>query len=194
VRIRIVIVIALALSLVVPTSSAVGQQPTTMLCVAVIGQAPGSGWDPVSLGTAIAAGDASFAIVADPALCASAGQPSPAATHDLSGSVEIRWDSGYATWTLADGVCWGRDAFADIAEGALVSVRDGDGSLLATGRLGVGKPSTGKHGQCTFPYDIPEVPDASFYAVGIADRGGPTYSRAEMDAQGWRLDLSIGGG
>ena len=35
-------------------------------------------------------------------------------------------------------------------------------------------------------------PDAAFYTLRVANREAPSYTREELDEQGWRIDLSIG--
>ena len=45
---------------------------------------------------------------------------------------------------------------------------------------------------CQFSWTI-EVEDADFYVFEIANREGPTYSRADLEEAGWIVGLTLGG-
>jgi hypothetical protein len=44
---------------------------------------------------------------------------------------------------------------------------------------------------CEFSWTV-EVEDADFYVIEIANREGPTYSRADLEEAGWTVGLTIG--
>lgn len=79
--------------------------------------------------------------------------------------------------------------YSDLADGAAVSVSDGSGNLLATGRLTGG---TQKMSGVSWTFTLEDVPDADFYRVQVANRGELPYSRADLEAQGWTVSASLG--
>lgn len=85
--------------------------------------------------------------------------------------------------------CVGTGGYNDIAPGVSVTVRDGSGSTLATGRLGEGEALTGLG--CTYKFNV-EVPDAAFYRVEVSHRGELEYSKAELENADWKVDASLG--
>ena len=64
-----------------------------------------------------------------------------------------------------------------------MTVRDGAGAVLATTALTGGTLS--KAG-CTFAFRI-HVPDADAYRVQVGRRDPLTFSREELDKQGWSV-------
>ena len=46
---------------------------------------------------------------------------------------------------------------------------------------------------CTYKFTIPALPDSDFYKVEVSHRGGITYSKADLEAQGWSVSTSLGG-
>lgn len=85
--------------------------------------------------------------------------------------------------------CVGTGGYNDIAAGVSVTVRDGTGSTLATGRLGKGEALAGIG--CTYKFDV-VVPDADFYRVEVAHRGELEYSKAELERNDWKFEASLG--
>ncbi|MER8083833.1 hypothetical protein ABTZ57_01390 [Streptomyces sp. NPDC094048] len=93
------------------------------------------------------------------------------------------------------GDCTGYDGggYGDIVPGAQVTVYDGSGAVVATGRLGKGKLPEGSNSSvpCTFPVKVAGVPKGSkFYRVEVAHRGEVTVSAA--DAEAGRFAASLG--
>lgn len=89
--------------------------------------------------------------------------------------------------------CVGDAGFDDIRAGADVRALDGVGNVVGLGRLNPGV--LGERGNlglpCQFTWTM-EVGDTEFYALEIANREGPSFSRAELEALGWNVELSIG--
>ncbi|MEX2253839.1 MAG: zinc ribbon domain-containing protein [Acidimicrobiia bacterium] len=90
----------------------------------------------------------------------------------------------------ADLDCIGTGGYNDIGPGTEVRVSDEGGTVLATGALGSGKDLEGLG--CIYRFSLKTVPDANFYEFEVAHRGGITYSRAKLENQEWRVDLSLG--
>lgn len=87
--------------------------------------------------------------------------------------------------------CVGMGGFEDVSGGAQIVVRNESAEIIAVGSLEGLTLSSDLDGPCVFIFDM-EVPRATFYSVEMGRRGGTTYSFAEMEAQGWRLDLRLG--
>ena len=95
-----------------------------------------------------------------------------------------------------------------------MTVKDGKGTTLAVGRLGQGKllgldevanqsglTTTTKRRSsssddspivCQFPVTVADIPDADFYRIEIGRRSPVEYSKADMEAQNWKLSLTLG--
>ena len=104
-------------------------------------------------------------------------------TQPISGSLSVR---GYTN--TDDGSCTGEGGFDDIREGTQVTVKDGGGAIIGTGRLGAGiRP--GQKGNtllvCVFEFSVPVPAELPFYTIEIADRGELTYSLEELRGLDW---------
>jgi len=88
--------------------------------------------------------------------------------------------------------CTGYGGYDDIVPGAAVTVYDANGSVVATGLLGTGRPkSPTDNSVCSFPVTVPGVPSGSrFYSVEITHRGKVTVSAA--DAQAGKFAATLG--
>lgn len=116
----------------------------------------------------------------------------PAVTHTITGTLTIfgtRTGSYPSINTLADGGCEGDGGYGDFSAGENITVRDGDGAIVASSTLQAGKIVSGG---CEMPFRITGVPDAPFYSIEIGRRGGYSISLSELEETGWKLDLSIG--
>jgi hypothetical protein len=117
-------------------------------------------------------------------------------THTVTGIVVI---GSYLHWELEgpgpleiDDSCVGEAGFDDIRAGADVRALDGAGNVVGLGRLDTGVVAAPRSGRvCQFSWTM-EVDDTEFYAFEIDHRGGPTYSRAELEATDWTVVLTIG--
>jgi hypothetical protein len=103
--------------------------------------------------------------------------------HELHGTMELI-DSD----TASNG-CIGTGGYDDIAPGAAVTVRNGDGETLATGRLGEGE-AVASFG-CTYTFII-DIPDSDFYRIEVTHRGELEFSKSELEANNWEVSASLG--
>ena len=124
---------------------------------------------------------------------ASDATASEAQTYRVQGSLTLRdgsWDVGES--------CRGSGGYSDITSGAQVVVRNQDGTILATGRLGAGTavqiPGTTLTftGRCEFRFDVRSLPKEDFYSFEVSHRGEITYSFQEMRSASWEVHLTLG--
>lgn len=80
--------------------------------------------------------------------------------------------------------------YGDIRPGADVTVKDGAGTIIATGRLQRGEWT---RSACVLPIIVEDVPKAAFYEISVGRRGEQRYSHAELEEMGFLLILTIGG-
>jgi len=86
----------------------------------------------------------------------------------------------------------GTGGYNDIGPGMPVTVKDETGKIIGSGSL----PEHGKDLEglgCEWSISVIVPDDAKQYAVEGGDRGAVTYSRAQLDKDGWKAELSIGG-
>lgn len=91
--------------------------------------------------------------------------------------------------------CYGTGGYDDVEAGMPVTIRDGNGSILATGKVGDGtQPSDSQYSSvtCVFEFQVDNVPKADFYAIEVGRRGQLNYSFAEMQEKNWSVQLSLG--
>jgi hypothetical protein len=99
------------------------------------------------------------------------------------------------------------DGYSDIREGAEVTVKDERGTVIGTGALGKRETTnadpTEDYGDltnsayyaldCEFPISVPDIPaDRAFYSLEVARRGEIRSSRQELEANGWKVDVTLG--
>lgn len=83
--------------------------------------------------------------------------------------------------------CSGTGGYSDIDFGTQVNVTDADGTLVATGSLGLGEKT---EAGCAFPFTVDEIPPGSkFYTVEVSHRGGLTQTEADLRAGGLGFTL-----
>lgn len=80
-------------------------------------------------------------------------------------------------------------AWSDLKNGAQVVVRGADNSVLAAGVLSDGYISVAA--RLIFNFEIPDVPDAATYQVGMQTRPGVVVMREALVDDDWTLDLDI---
>lgn len=117
----------------------------------------------------------------------SASNTKPQRARVLGGLFTLEDYSGWDR-TVGDG-CTGSGGYDDIREGAQVVVRDGGGRTLALGSLGGGEMIAAT---CVFPFEIPGVPRSRFYSVEVSHRGEVNFSREDLVANQWVVQLSLG--
>lgn len=110
--------------------------------------------------------------------------------HTFTGQLRLYNNSSNASGiAVYGGSCTGANGYSDIGSGTQVTVMNESGKVLATTSLAPGSGVI----VCTFAFSV-KVPSASFYriAVGSERRGVMTYSRQDMEANSWTVDLTIG--
>lgn len=90
----------------------------------------------------------------------------------------------------SDEYCYGGGGYSDIEANMSVTIRDGQGNILATGNTGSGQKESLV--QCVFSFEIPDIPKSDFYAIEVGRRGELNYSFEELNAKEWTVGLSIG--
>lgn len=83
--------------------------------------------------------------------------------------------------------------YDDIQVGAQVLVRDASDKIIGTGSLGNGGGVPhGDSAWCAFPFTVDRLPEADFYSIEVTHRKPLTYSRDELEALNWTVDLKLG--
>jgi hypothetical protein len=90
------------------------------------------------------------------------------------------------------GGCETQGGYSDIGPGVEVVVKVEAGKIMGTATLGAGELVVAATNQCRFGWSIPSIPDAQFYAVEIGRRAGLTFSKAQLEADGWTVERSLG--
>lgn len=80
--------------------------------------------------------------------------------------------------------------YDDLGPGTGVTVKNERGEIIATGSVQFGQWTTGA---CRMTFEAEDVPKARFYEIEVGRRGEQRYSRADMEAMDYELDLVIGG-
>lgn len=119
--------------------------------------------------------------------CGASALPPEAAGQTIDGTFVLHAQRG----NFAPNGCTGDGGYADIASGMGLTLKDGEGTILATSRLERGETSDDRK-ECHFAFTFEDVPDADFYVVESSGRGEQTYSRAELKAADWTINLEIG--
>lgn len=116
--------------------------------------------------------------------------------------------------------CRGGGGYDDQRAGAQVTVRNEAGDVIGIGRLSTGeygalRVDTGEpisslgmwrtsngtktddgdwayRGLCVFTFTVELTEDSDFYEVQVADRNPLTHTRAELEAAGWEVALTLG--
>ncbi len=111
--------------------------------------------------------------------------------HTIQGTFVLRDTSG-STFPSIETVgtgCQGKGGYSDIGPGMPVTVKDESGKLLGATSLGEGG---GSSTSCTFTFTITGVGDAQIYSVEGGRRGAVSYPRADLEANGWKVGLTLG--
>lgn len=124
------------------------------------------------------------------ALAACGGEaPAKPTTHDITGTFSLTDSDGVTV--ARNGSCSGNGGYSDIDQGAQITARDEDSTLIGTATLSAGAPNSGRT-TCSFSFNFEELPDADFYTFELGRRGDLTYSRAEMEQADWTLFFTLG--
>ncbi len=98
------------------------------------------------------------------------------------------------------GDCRGTGGYADLRSGVEVVARDDSGIRLSTAQLVAAPAATTADGtvpaaereRCVFRFALNDIPDRPAYRITIGERGGLRYTREELAAAGWTVELSLG--
>ncbi|MDB9496814.1 hypothetical protein PN441_07410 [Spirulina major CS-329] len=90
----------------------------------------------------------------------------------------------------SDDYCYGSGGYGDIEANMPVTIRDGQGNILATGNTGAGSKKSLV--ECVFDFEVTNIPKTEFYAIEVGRRGELNYSFDELNEQDWKVSLSIG--
>ena len=123
--------------------------------------------------------------------------PGGTSTRDLTGTVST------SDWSSPDGIdveCIAGSGMRppELKPGDAVLVKGPDGELLGKGQLGNPDKDLpldpGLRSYCTFPFTITDVPaDLDLYQVALGSDPDRVvvFSRADLDADGWSIDLTF---
>ncbi|MCW6037142.1 hypothetical protein K4A83_12805 [Spirulina subsalsa FACHB-351] len=90
----------------------------------------------------------------------------------------------------ADDSCYGTGGYRDIQANMPVTIKDGQGNILATGKTGSGKKDS--RVVCVFDFEINDIPKVDFYSIEVGRRGQLNYSFQELEEKEWTVSLSLG--
>jgi hypothetical protein len=117
---------------------------------------------------------------------AASAAPVPPAEFPVTGTVTLTGPSVAA----AGASCAGTGGYADVREGATVTIADAAGTVVATGTLGRARADSPSSTSCAFPFTVARVPSGSrFYLVEVGHHGAWTYSGAYLSSVGAALQL-----
>jgi hypothetical protein len=109
--------------------------------------------------------------------------------HDLTIAMDLTNSSDPTIEQFSSGCDVADTGYDDLKAGAPVTIRDSKAEVLASTFLSDGK-TVGE--DCTWKLRV-HVPDSDFYAIEVSHRGSVTYTRQDLERNGWEADLSIGG-
>jgi hypothetical protein len=112
----------------------------------------------------------------------------PAGGHQLNITLDLYNPSDVSIDRFSKGCDVSDTGYDDLTAGAPVTVKDQAGTVLASTFLTDGTESGS---DCNFGVSV-TVPDADFYQVEIGHRGAVTFSKSELETDGWVAALSIG--
>jgi hypothetical protein len=111
-------------------------------------------------------------------------------TYTIQGAISLQGADYFIT--SEDGSCAGTRGFEDHTVGTPVTVRDGAGTVIATGQIGQSKPFPDDQ-ECMFFFSVLNVPYSEVYVIQISFRGPLTYTFDELELTNWYLRLTIRG-
>ena len=122
--------------------------------------------------------------------CGSSGSTGSSDSQTITGSVTVEnghfMDNG-TTCTPYE---------SPVKQGATVYVKDGSGSVLGTGPLSGGlivpNPLSSTAKACQYKFNIPNVKtQADQYAISVEDSKGTSFSKQDMQSNGWKAELTV---
>src|SRR5664279_1677797 len=129
-----------------------------------------------------------LAVIALAAACGGSSSGS-SPKQDVSGTITLVKEGSTSDF------CSGSGGYSDIISGAGLTLFDSSSRIIGTASLGVGTSTfDGLSGDCVFKFGFGQVPVTSdFYAVDVGHRGKTTYSKADLQAHNYRIELNLGG-
>lgn len=107
-------------------------------------------------------------------------------TNSMSIVVDLQCKDGETCeWGDLQTGCHGLGGYSDIRNGMKVTVRDGDGKVLASGDM---KDSTGT---CVFRASL-DVKNSEYYQIEAGNRKPFVISKDEVESNDWEVRLSLG--
>lgn len=99
------------------------------------------------------------------------------------------------------GECRGTGGYSDLRSGVVAVVRDESGTRLADAPLtaepapttAAGTISEAERRRCVWTFTLRDIPERPAYRIAIGERGSVRYTREELEAAGWNIDVSLGG-
>ncbi|MFZ4433862.1 MAG: hypothetical protein ACOYOQ_11780 [Microthrixaceae bacterium] len=136
----------------------------------------------------------------------------PPSSTTMVGTYVLYDESGDIEGSVTD--CEGTGGYSDFTEGQDLTVRDGQGTIIGAGQVRHptdvtdlqnhstaderdtfaqvwDKLSDDSSFGCVLVFDV-EVKDADFYELTLGRRGTQTWTRAELEAQDFRVSVSLG--
>lgn len=108
-------------------------------------------------------------------------------SHEVTVLVNLRGVEGDNYVWSKDAGCRGLGGYSDMSPGTDVTLRDGNGSIVGSGRLEV----SGDGFPCRFESKF-EIDDAKFYEIEIGHRGGPSFTKSQLEDDMWIISLTLG--
>jgi hypothetical protein len=121
--------------------------------------------------------------------------PAPDSEIQISGNLELSTGSGVTGTDIIVGgdTCGGNGGYADIQEGMTVTIKDGQGKILALGKTTAGTYPPHESGfKCNFPFQVHNVPKADFYSIEVGHRGQLNFSYEELKSKNWQVSFTVG--
>ncbi len=118
--------------------------------------------------------------------------PSPIPSHIITGSLKLFGVGHISLRGYPPAICEGTGGYDDVRAGASIVVLNESGTTIGTVALPPGAMAQRDTWACWFDFTLPGIPDAPFYSVKVNQRAGPTWSRAQMEANGWKVELALG--
>lgn len=124
-------------------------------------------------------------------LAGCASEPTPEPTRTLTGAVTLMQSDQVRR---TDTSCVGTGGYNDIGPGLSVTVRDESDDIVGVGELAY-QPPEGPvpPRRCDYIFTVDELPAAPFYQVEVGERGSLDFSADDLGAQGWHVELTLGG-
>ncbi len=114
--------------------------------------------------------------------------------HLISGQLDLLLSGSFPSGRVCTGTNAG-GGYDDIVRGAIVTVKNENGTVIATGSLTAGTtvpaPKYYAATYCQFSFMV-DSPTAGFYTIEVSHRGGLTYSYAQLSANNWAVALTLG--